>query len=119
MPNRSRSGPVSNPVRVVAPISVNLFSGSFSARTPAKQHVIERFLASGGRLDEYLQVLDQGALSDHFGKVARAQRQVEPRVVTGSGRCGRAVLERFLSHLQSRYHSRRLRFTLYMLREAF
>ena len=35
MPNRSRSGPVNSPVRVVAPISVNLLSGSLIARAPA------------------------------------------------------------------------------------
>ena len=35
MPNRSRSGPVSSPVRVVAPINVNRLSGSLIARAPA------------------------------------------------------------------------------------
>ena len=34
MPKRARSGEVSSPARVVAPISVNFWSGTFTDRAP-------------------------------------------------------------------------------------
>ena len=34
MPNRARSGEVNSPARVVAPISVKGFSGTFTDRAP-------------------------------------------------------------------------------------
>ena len=43
MPNRARSGDVSSPVRVVAPISVNGCTGTFTDRAlgPCADHDVE------------------------------------------------------------------------------
>ncbi len=75
--------------------------GLAQARRAAEEDVIERLLAPCRRFDEDLEVLDQRALPDHLREVARAQRQVEARVVAQSGGSDRAVVEFVVAHVRN------------------
>jgi len=101
MPKRSRSGPVSSPVRVVAPIRVNLFKGSLNALAPAPSPITMSNVKLSVRLDE------GGA-----GEIARRARGT-PRIanrllrrvrdfaeVEGDGRVTMSVADRALQRLE-------------------
>src|SRR5436190_1706996 len=76
MPNRSRSGLVSMPARVVAPTSVN----------GCRSSLIERLAARLGRADENLQLLARLGLADVFREELRPQGALDRFLVRRRGR---------------------------------